>query len=533
MAFDADRVSLYDGSNLLDIVGAGDSASGIKGITVFGSIGGATVAPILVGASGNLLVTLTAGSDPIGSVVVSALPSIPAGSNTIGNVKITDAGGTNVVGITSLGTTRLLKTDLVTLGGAELYAGVGDGAGSPDYSGLFMYGIQDPAGTPLARVLRLNSSGELLVDIGATINTDGAALLPNSLQVLVASDGADPQGLMVDGSGNLKVSQQGTITATVSGTVAVSAVPAIKFDASQNVVTLSDPSTPANKVAVGGSGELSIKILSGQTVPVTDNGSSLTVDIAGIKDSAANDFIFGRRGSAVPSPIFAPMLLTEDKRVATITAETPNVVQHGGTTYVAANQRGLLIGGLESNTGRILKMDSSGRPDVTVTSTVALTPGTAAANLGKAEDAAHASGDVGVMGLGVRADDNVTDLTSNDGDYSPHATDQLGRAKVNLGWTTYSASLATTGEGAHQNCSKAPVKYFSIYVKGNGAVTYTVTLIGSLTDTAGEGTVLATYTQANDKTLVAVSSATPVLYFWAHVTTLSAGSVTVVILAMN
>lgn len=38
------------------------------------------------------------------------------------------------------------------------------------------------------------------------------------------------------------------------------------------------------------------------------------------------------------------------------------------------------------------------------TSALSSTPGTAAASLGKAEDAAHASGDVGVMLLAVRKD---------------------------------------------------------------------------------------------------------------------------------
>lgn len=53
-------------------------------------------------------------------------------------------------------------------------------------------------------------------------------------------------------------------------------------------------------------------------------------------------------------------------------------------------------------------------------------PGTAATNLGKAEDAAHSSGDTGVMALGVR-NVNFTELTSAEGDYSPIAVDQFGR----------------------------------------------------------------------------------------------------------
>lgn len=49
---------------------------------------------------------------------------------------------------------------------------------------------------------------------------------------------------------------------------------------------------------------------------------------------------------------------------------------------------------------------------------VSIVPLTGATNLGKAEDAAHVSGDTGVMLLGVRNDD-LAALSGTDGDYSP------------------------------------------------------------------------------------------------------------------
>ena len=49
---------------------------------------------------------------------------------------------------------------------------------------------------------------------------------------------------------------------------------------------------------------------------------------------------------------------------------------------------------------------------------VSVTPGSAATNLGKAEDAVHASGDVGVMPLAVRQD-TPGNLSGTDGDYEP------------------------------------------------------------------------------------------------------------------
>lgn len=65
---------------------------------------------------------------------------------------------------------------------------------------------------------------------------------------------------------------------------------------------------------------------------------------------------------------------------------------------------------------------------VTMTSTTitALSPGTAAANLGKAEDSAHVSADVGVMALAVRNDNAVGAPTSANGDYSYVSVDNNG-----------------------------------------------------------------------------------------------------------
>lgn len=83
----------------------------------------------------------------------------------------------------------------------------------------------------------------------------------------------------------------------------------------------------------------------------------------------------------------------------------------------------------------VLSVDDNGG-SLTVDGTVAVSsistsivPGTAATNLGKAEDAAHASGDTGVMALTVRS--NTAASTSGaDGDYQPLITDTNGRLHV-------------------------------------------------------------------------------------------------------
>ena len=74
-----------------------------------------------------------------------------------------------------------------------------------------------------------------------------------------------------------------------------------------------------------------------------------------------------------------------------------------------------------------IAVDNLGRVIISILS---LSPGTSAANLGKAEDAGHSSGDVGVMSLCVRRDTAATSATT-DGDYNPCATDANGKLWTN------------------------------------------------------------------------------------------------------
>lgn len=78
--------------------------------------------------------------------------------------------------------------------------------------------------------------------------------------------------------------------------------------------------------------------------------------------------------------------------------------------------------------------------------TTAVVPGTGATNLGKAEDAGHSSGDVGVMALSVRQD-TAAALSGTDADYQPLITDASGRLHVNVGNTVTVGSHAVTNAG--------------------------------------------------------------------------------------
>lgn len=97
----------------------------------------------------------------------------------------------------------------------------------------------------------------------------------------------------------------------------------------------------------------------------------------------------------------------------------------------AGNERGLNIDASGNLTANIAGTVTVGSHAVTNAGTFAtqptsVVPGTGATNLGKAEDAAHASGDTGVAVFAKRTDTAASSSTT-DGDYSTINTDSAGR----------------------------------------------------------------------------------------------------------
>lgn len=109
---------------------------------------------------------------------------------------------------------------------------------------------------------------------------------------------------------------------------------------------------------------------------------------------------------------------------------TTKQITHDGDTTQCQGVHLLGISGTEdAYTAATINGDATNGLDVDVTRVI---PGVTATALGKAEDAAHASGDAGVMALAVRKD-TATQLADVDGDYSPLTTDASGRLHVNVG----------------------------------------------------------------------------------------------------
>jgi len=98
-----------------------------------------------------------------------------------------------------------------------------------------------------------------------------------------------------------------------------------------------------------------------------------------------------------------------------------------------------------ADVAKTLKSTLDGSDHVTHHRTDAIIPLTGATNLGKAEDAVHTSGDVGVMMLGVR-NDTASSLSGTDGDYTPPTFNSVGAMWV--------ASTAITPGTAATNLGK-------------------------------------------------------------------------------
>lgn len=162
-----------------------------------------------------------------------------------------------------------------------------------------------------------------------------------------------------------------------------------------------------------------------------------TDDITGVKHQQVK-VEWGVDGTATPVSAANPMPVVQTGTHAvnaTLSAETTKVI---GTVNIAASQTVATV--------------------TTVGTVSAITPGTGATNLGKAEDAAHTSADVGVMALAVRRDADTT-LVDTTGDYAPLQVNAAGSLKVAItsGAGSGGTSIADAAAFTRATTSVTPV----------------------------------------------------------------------------
>jgi hypothetical protein len=93
---------------------------------------------------------------------------------------------------------------------------------------------------------------------------------------------------------------------------------------------------------------------------------------------------------------------------------------------------GTITANLAAGTNAIGKLSANSGVDIGDVDVTSVVPGTGASSLGKAEDAAHSSGDTGIMMLGVR-NDGGSSLAGTTGDYIPLTTDSSGALRITGG----------------------------------------------------------------------------------------------------
>ena len=160
------------------------------------------------------------------------------------------------------------------------------------------------------------------------------------------------------------------------------------------------------------------------TVEIDDGGGSITVDGTVAVSSVSGTVTVGDGGGSLT--VDGTVAATQSGAWTVSVNEPVSVDDNGGSLTVDGTVAVSSVGGTVTvaDGGGSITVDGS----VSVSS---VTPGTTATSLGKAEDAAHTTGDVGVMALAVRQD-VPSALAGASGDYIPLTTNAQGALRTHI-----------------------------------------------------------------------------------------------------
>ena len=270
--------------------------------------------------------------------------------------------------------------------GRLLVSGIGGGGGGGDvniveYGGVAV-GPANPIDVSVAQPVSVDDNGGSLTVDGAVVVTSVGGIVDVSGSTVTVT-----QPVSVDDNGG---------SLTVDGSVAVSSVAGI-VNVSGSTVTIQEP------IEVDQATHASLNA----TVRVQDgNGADLL-------DVIANGEVGPDPGTKGDVKGLAPVAYA---------SSNPSATSDTWSSLFMTKQGELLVASI-------------------VTGVV---PGTGATSLGKAEDDAHASGDTGVMALGVR-NDTPSSLAGTDGDYVPPTFNSIGALWVALAGMETTETRALSG----------------------------------------------------------------------------------------
>lgn len=320
--------------------------------------------------------------------------------------------------------------------------------------------------------------------------------------------------LQVNATGELKVAQ---IQSLPAGTNAIGKL------AANSGVDIGD--VDILSIAAGDNNIGNVDIVTMPTVTVnahavTNAGTFVTQENGALLTSAQliDDAIFTAGTSTYTEATSKGELILAVRRdadttlVDTTNEMTPLQVNAGGQLKVA------VIAALPAGTAAIGKLAANSGVDIGDVDITSVTPGTAAGNLGKAEDAGHTTGDTGVMALAVR-NDTPTAISGTDLDYTPIAVDQYGILRVTPLSVTYVLTRTSdTNVYASGDCIASAVSSptvptasgFGRNNAGSGRIERVVIRVSTLPATPYNLELIihkSVHTQGNDNAAVALSDA--------------------------
>lgn len=304
--------------------------------------------------------------------------------------------------------------------------------------------LSTPLLDPFGR-MRVQPENSVLDVFQNAYTTDSGSLpgTPGGIMVL-GSDGSAARYIKTASDGTISVG--GSITANAGADLNTSAL-ALESGGNLAALASKDFATQTTLAAINSKfvsgtdiGDVTINNASGASaVNVQDGGNSITVDgtITANAGTNLNTSLLALESGGNLATL-AGVVKLEDAPSADGDPGMPILTVRRDTAATSAGTTGDYATLNTDNTGRVWV-------NVGAISSTSFTPGIGAANLGKAEDAAHASGDTGVMALGIRNDARAT-MTSADGDYSGVAVDGPGRQIIVVDTLTPGTSATALGK---------------------------------------------------------------------------------------
>jgi hypothetical protein len=177
--------------------------------------------------------------------------------------------------------------------------------------------------------------------------------------------------------------------------------------------------------------------------------SMIYVGVAGVPTQVGDSQALPVSAASLPLPSGAATAANQATANAALAA-IQTAVELLDNTVVGTELQVDIVGALPAGGNAIGKLAANSGVDIGDVDVTSVTPGTTAAALGKAEDAVHATGDVGVLMLGVRRD-AASSGVDTDGDYCTFAFDSSGRLHTSVSNTVTVTGTVTAAQATAAN----------------------------------------------------------------------------------